>query len=133
MACMKGMVLKKKGFVQQIKIQWKQGSFLGVAGDMSQLYDVYEYRSPNGAVVPVFIQDGRKAPDVFTIDKELQYGFGEGVFYLVYHDKSLTPYQHRFVQSMPQKALYTANNFLKQLSRGVVDFSWTVGDYLHDF
>ena len=133
MACLKGMQLKKKSFVQKIKIEWKQGSFLGLGGDVSQDYNVYEYKSPNGAVVPVFIQKGWDAPDTLTINNELQYGMAEGVFYLVFHDKSQTPFQHRFIQTIPQQALYTANNFLKQVTKGTLDLSWSFGEYLHDF
>ena len=133
MACLKGMVLKKKSFVQQIKVHWKQGSFLGYGGDMSQQYNVYEYTSPNGAIVPVFIQDGWSSPDILKIGHDLQYGMSEGVFYLVYHDKAQTPYQHRFVQNLLQMALYTANGILKQVSKGWVDLAWPIGEYLHDF
>ena len=133
MACLKGMALKKKSFVQKINIEWKQGSFLGLGGDVSQQYIVYEYTSPNGAVVPVFIQKGWDAPDALTINSELQYGMAEGVFYLVFHDKSQMPFQHRFIQTIHQKALYTANNFFKKVTRGTMDMSWAIGEYLHDF
>ena len=132
-AAFKGMTLTKEKELQTMDVSWKQGSFLGIGGDMSERYTVYEYKSPNGAPFPVYIQSGYSAPDRLTVDSRLQYGMSEGVFFFVYHDKSNTPYQHRFTTNLYQKAAYLANELLKWKTHGLADLSWAVGDYLHDF
>ena len=128
-----GTTLKKKIIKEHIRISWKQGSVLGIGGNYSQSYNVYEYVGPNGSTVPVFIQSGWNAPDNLTIDSSLQYGMSEGTFFLVLHDKSQTPYQHRFMTSFTQKVLYMANGLLKAKTGGAVDVSWIIGDYLRNF
>lgn len=128
-----GMTLTKEKQVQTIDVSWKQGSFLGVGGDKSQRYTVFEYKSPNGAPIPVYIQSGYSAPDRLTVDNRLQYGMSEGVFFIVYHDKSQTPFQHRFTTDLYQKAAYLANEALKMKTHGLADLSWALGHYLHDF
>ena len=133
MDCLKGMTLKRNKFELEIQIKWKQGSFLGYGGDKTQSYKVYIYESPNRATVPVFIQKGWTAHDPIIIKNDLQYGMIDGVFFLVYHDKSQTPYQHRFLQGMPQRLLHSTNEFLKNVTNGTLDLSWAVGEYLHNF
>ena len=128
-----GMTLTKERQVQTIDVSWKQGSFLGLGGNRSQRYTVFEYKSPNGAPIPVYIQSGYSAPDRLTVNNSLQYGMSDGVFFIVYHDKSQTPYQHRFTTNFYQKAAYLANTALKTTTVGLVDLSWAVGDYLHNF
>ena len=54
----------------------------------------------------------------------------EGVLFFVLHDKSQTPYQHRFKTNDLQKFAYAANEILKMARR--IDLSWVAGDYLHD-
>ena len=130
---LKGTPLKKGNYKEHISISWKQGSFLGIGGDWSQSYSVYEYIGPNGSPVPVFIQSGWGVPESLTIDSSLQYGMNEGTFFLVLHDKSQAPYQHRFIKNFTQKALYAANALLKAKTGGMLDVAWIIGDYLHDF
>ena len=132
-SAIRGMTLTKGRQLQTIDVSWKQGSFLGMGGDRSQRYTVYEYQSPNGAPIPVYIQSGYSAPDRLTVDNRLQYGMSEGVFFIVYHDKSNSPYQHRFTTNLYQKAAYLANEALKMKTHGLADLSWALGDYLHNF
>ena len=61
----------------------------------------------------------------------MQYGMNNGVFFVVLHDKSQTPYQHRFIQTEIEKNLYKANEILKNYSANYGDMSWAAGDYLH--
>ena len=130
---LKGTQLTKVKHVEDQTIHWKQGSILGVGGDRQQTYSVYEYKSSGGEKVPVYIQTGWDAAQTLTIDNQLQYGMNDGLFFLVYHDKSQTPFQHRFVQNFTQKSLYMANALIGARTGGVVDLSWAMGDYLHDF
>ena len=67
------------------------------------------------------------------IDGRLQYGMNDGVFFLVFHDKSQTPYQRRFIQSHMQKQLDMANAWLKAYTGGKTDLSWIAGEYLRNF
>lgn len=130
---LKGLTLQKNARKDHIAISWKQGSVMGFGGDRSQSYNVYEYIGPNGSPVPVFIQSDWDIPENITIDSRVQYGMNEGVLFLVLHDKSQTPYQHRFMKNFTQKALYAANALIKSRTGGIVDASWIAGDYLRDF
>lgn len=130
---LKGLTLQKNARKDHITISWKQGSFMGIGGDRRQSYNVYEYIGPNGSPVPVFIQSDWDIPENLTIDSRVQYGMNEGILFLVLHDKSQTPYQHRFLTNFTQKALYAANALIKSTTGGKMDASWIVGDYLRDF
>ena len=130
---LKGTTLRRGNFRETIAISWKQGSFLGLGGDRGQSYNVYEYLGPNGSTVPIFIQSGWDAPAGLLVDSRLQYGMNDGTFFFVLHDKSQTPYQHRFIQNFIQRSLYTGNSYLRAVTGGKVDAAWIVGDYLRDF
>lgn len=126
--------LKKKSYLRRETIKWKQGSILGIGGDKSQCYQLCNYEMHSGEVVPVYIQDDYDMPDTLNIDDgKLQYGMNDGIFFIVYHDKNLKPYQHRFIQNENQKKAYAVNESLKALTSGAIDLSWTVGDQLRDF
>jgi hypothetical protein len=116
---------------QQVTISWKQGSFLGAGGDHSEPYSLCKY-SKDGDLIPVFIQRGYDIPQVLPVDGRLQWGMNDGNFFFVFHDKSRTPYQHRFVQSAAQNLAIYANEMIKLKTKGFVDASWVVGDYLHN-
>lgn len=130
---LRGMELKKKDLVSNVKVSWKQGALLGIGGDRSQTYSIVNYETTQGGSVPVYIQDGYDKPDKLVCDERLQFGISDGVFFLVYHDKSQTPYQHRFIQNDMQKRLYAGNAWLKSYTAGYADLSWASGDYLRDF
>lgn len=130
---LRGMTLTKNKQITQTTIHWKQGSVLGIGGDCSQSYNVFEYCGPNGDVILVYVQQSFGAPQKLTVDGKLQYGMNDGVFFLVLHEKTQTPYQHRFIQNIGQKAAYAANALLKAYTGGIVDASWCMGDYLRDF
>ncbi|XP_071127898.1 uncharacterized protein [Mytilus edulis] len=126
--------LKKKSYIRRETIKWKQGSFFGIGGDKSQCYQLYNYEMHSGEMIPVYIQDGYDIPETLNIDDgKLQFGINKGILFIVYHDKNLTPYQHRFIQNEIQKKTYATNESLKALTSGKIDFSWIVGDYLRDF
>ena len=120
--------LKSEGVIQTVS--WKQGSFLGMGGDCSQEYRFCTYTTGSGTEVPVYIQKSYTVPKKLTVDRELQFGMQEGVLFYVFHDKTQTPYQHRFKSNDLQKVAYAANSILK-MTKGV-DISWIAGDYLRN-
>ena len=130
MAQLKGETITLKSKGKTVTVSWKQGSFLGMGGDKSQNYWLYTYTRPTGTEIPVYIQAGYDVPSRMTIDSNLQYGMQEGVIFFVYHDKSQTPYQHRFRTNTLQKFAYAANELTKMMKG--VDLSWLAGDYLRD-
>lgn len=79
----------------------------------------------NGKQIPVYIQKGYSIPENLTVDSRLQYGSQSGIMFLVYHDKSQKPFQHRFVAEL-------GNSWMKQYTYGVLDPSAYMGEYLHD-
>lgn len=131
MSVLRGQTLELKSKGDNVTVHWKQGSFIGFGGDRSQTYRLCTY-SVSGASgdVPVYIQSGYSIPDNLTVDGSLQYGMQEGTIFYVFHDKSQTPYQHRFRSNGLQKLAYAANNKLKE-KKGI-DLSWAAGDYLHN-
>lgn len=131
MAQLKGQTLTLKSKGDCIKVEWKQGSFMGMGGDKAQTYKLCSYTLSSGSEeVPVYIQYNYDVPKTMKIDSKLQYGMQEGVLFFVYHDKSQTPYQHRFRTSALQNFAYAANSVLKKVKG--VDLSWLAGDYLRD-
>ena len=130
MAQLKGETLTLKSKGDTIKVEWKQGSFMGIGGDKMQAYKLCSYTLSSGSEVPVYIQCDFDVPRTLTIGSKLQYGMQEGVLFFVYHDKSQTPYQHRFRTSSLQKFAYAGNAVLKMMKG--VDLSWLAGDYLRD-
>ena len=128
-----GMELTKKDLFDCVTINWKQGSVLGIGGDHSQKYKVFNYETPNKSLVPLYVQHDYDSPDKIVCNEKMQYGMNKGIFFVVLHDKSQTPYQHRFIQTEIQKNLYRANEILKNCSANYVDMSWAAGDYLHTF
>ena len=122
------LTLKSEGVIRTVS--WKQGSFLGIGGDCSQEYRFCTYTTGNGTEVPVYIQKSYDVPTKLTVNSQLQFGMQEGVLFYVFHDKSQTPYQHRFKTNDLQKAAYAANSILK-MTKGV-DLSWVAGDYLRN-
>ena len=129
MAQLKGETLNFQGKEKTVSVSWKQGSFLGMGGDRTQSYTLCSYTLTSGAKIPVYIQQGYNIPSKMKIDSDLQYGMQEGVMFFVYHDKSQTPYQHRFRCNTLQTFAYAVNEVAKL--RGV-DLSWVAGDYLRD-
>ena len=127
---MKGQTLTLKSKGQTVTVNWKQGSVLGFGGDRSQNYVLCDYTTSGGQSIPVYVQGGYDIPRSLTVNSSLQYGMQEGVLFFVLHDKSQTPYQHRFRTTALQNFAYAANEILK-MAKGV-DLSWVVGDYLHD-
>ncbi|KAG5851413.1 hypothetical protein ANANG_G00093110 [Anguilla anguilla] len=113
------------------KVEWKQGSFLGFGGDASQYYNECTYKMSGGCLIPVYIQSNFSKPNSFTVDSKCQYGMQNGVIFLVIHDKSQTPYQHRFMMNPTQEWVKSAHDLQKGYTR--VDVSWIAGDYLRDF
>ena len=133
MAAFYGIELTKKDLVGCVTINWKQGSFLGIGGDHSQKYNIFNYETPHKSLVPLYVQHDYVSPDKIVCNEKMQYGMNNGVFFVVLHDKSQTPYQHRFIQTEIQRNLYRANEILKNCSANYVDMSWAAGDYLHTF
>ena len=131
MAPFYGMELTKKELVGSLTINWKQGSFLGIGADHSQKYNRFNYETPHKALILLYIQHDYDSPEKIVCNEKMQYGMNDGVFFMVLHDKSQTPYQHRFIQTDIQKNLYKANEILKNYSANYVDMSWAAGDYLH--
>ena len=123
------LTLKKRG--EAVKVEWKQGSFLGIGGDQHETYVECIYSVPGGEEVPVYIQTSKyDVENKLQVNERLQYGMQDGVLFYVLHDKSNKPYQHRFRTNTLQKLAYAANSIVK-LTKGV-DLSWVAGDYLHD-
>ena len=131
MAAFYGIELTKKELVGSVTINWKQRSFLGIGGDHSQKYNIFNYETPHKSLVPLYVQHDYVSPDKIVCNEKMQYGMNNGVFFVVLHDKSQTPYQHRFIQTEIQKNLYKANEILKNYSANYGDMSWAAGDYLH--
>lgn len=129
MSQLKGETITLKEQGGAVKIQWKQGSFLGVGGDRTQTYRLCTYALSSGSEIPVYIQTNYSVPDEMDIDSKLQYGMQEGVIFYVYHDKEQKPFQHRFRSNALQKFAYMANAITKLKG---IDLSWVAGDYLHD-
>ena len=129
MSQLKGETITLKSQGDIVTVQWKQGSFMGIGGDCSQTYRLCTYAMSSGTDIPVYIQTSYNVPDRMKIDSRLQYGMQEGVLFYVYHEKSQTPYQHRFRTNALQKFAYMVNSIAKL--RGA-DLSWVAGDYLHD-
>ena len=134
-----GVTIRKKSVDDTVTIHWKQGSCVGFGGDRSQTYARCRYEGSlggNTAQFLVFIQESFTKSESFRIDHKWQYGVNDGVMFLVYHDKSQTPYQNRFVTNKYQQIAKGANEALKlaiQSKTGVAwDAQWMVGDYLHD-
>lgn len=101
-----GVTIKKKSVDDKVTVNWKQGSFVGFGGDRSQTYARCMYEgSLGGKTVSflVFIQDSFPKSESFRIDHQWQYGVNDGVMFFVYHDKSQTPYQNRFVTNKYQQ------------------------------
>ena len=126
---LKGKTLTLNSQGESIRVEWKQGSFLGIGGDRSQSYSLCSYEL-DGNTIPVFVQAGWNVPQSLTVDSKLQYGMQEGNAFLVLHDKTQTPYQHRFKSNQLQKIAYGLNSFLKTTSG--YDASWIAGDSLRD-
>ena len=122
------LTFKRKG--ETVKVQWKQGSFLGWGGDQIQTYWLCTYTLPSGSEAPVYIQTGYDVPKKMKIDRRLQYGMQDGVIFFVYHDKSQRPFQHRFRATSLQKFAYGVNEVMK-FTNGI-DLSFLCGEYLHD-
>ena len=131
MAAFYGIELTKKELVGSVTINWKQGSFLGIGGDHSQKYNIFNYETPHKSLIPLYIQHDYDSPEKIVCNEKMQYGMNKGVFFMVLHDKSQTPYQHHFIQTEIQKNLYKANEILKNYSANYGDMSWAAGDYLH--
>jgi len=129
---LRGLTLNKNNRVGAVTVNWIQGGVLGLGGQRSLSYDLYNYSNPSGALCPVYIQSGWEAPQVLTLDDRVQFGCNKGIIFLVLHDKENTPYQHRFITKGMQENLYTANAALKQWTGGWVDLSWVKGDYLRN-
>ena len=127
---MKGQTLTLKSKLQTVTVKWKQGSVLGFGGDRSQNYVLCDYTTSGGQSIPVYVQSGYNIPQSLTVNSSLQYGMLDSVLFFVLHDKSQTPFQHRFTTNALQNFAYAANEILK-MAKGV-DLSWVVGDYLHD-
>ena len=123
------LTLIKRG--EAVKVEWKQGSFLGFGGDQHETYVLCMYSAPGGEEIPVYIQTSKYSVESkLKVDGRLQYGMQDGVLFYVLHEKSNKPYQHRFRTNTLQKLAYAANSIVK-LTKGV-DLSWVAGDYLHD-
>ncbi|KAG5855213.1 hypothetical protein ANANG_G00046690 [Anguilla anguilla] len=131
MAMLKGQTLTLVSSHGVKKVEWKQGSFIGFGGDRSQNYNECTYKMGEGVLIPVYIQSDRSKPDRLKVDSKCQYGVQNGVIFLVIHDKSQTPYQHRFMMNPKQEWLKSAHDLQKQYTQ--VDMSWVAGDYLRDF
>ena len=137
MSYLEGQTLTYVSKGEKIKVSWKQGSLLGYGGDKSQYYYLCTY-SYEGHEVPVYVQADYTIKSNLTVDSSLQYGMQEGVVFYVYHNKSQTPYQHRFRTTTLQKFAYAMNALVniaaKIRTRGKanVDLSWIAGDYLRD-
>ena len=129
MSFLKGKTLTLVSKGENVRVEWKQGSFLGVGGDRSQNYYLCKY-SMDGTDIPVYVQASYTIKSRLTVDSSLQYGMQEGILFFVYHDKSQTIYQHRFRTNTLQKIGYGLNAALKKY-RGY-DASWIAGDYLRD-
>ena len=130
MSFLKGQTLTLESKGRTVTVNWKQGSVLGFGGDSKQDYALCKYSTSGGETIPVFIQSGYDIKRKLTINSSLQYGMQNGILFFVYHDKSQTPYQYRFMTNDLQKFAIFANELLK-LARGV-DLSWVAGDYLHN-
>ena len=130
MAQLKGETLTLKNKESTVKVEWKQGSFLGFGGDRMQEYKLCSYTLSSGSEVPVYIQCDYDVPSKLTIDSKLQCGMQEGVIFFVYHEKSQLPYQNRFCTDALLNFAHAANSASK-MAKGV-DPSRLAGDYLHD-
>ena len=130
MSFIKGQTLTLKSKLQTVTVKWKQGSVLGLGGDRTQNYVLCDYTTSGGQSIPVYVQSGYDIPQGLTVNSSLQYGMLDGVLFFVLHDKSQTPFQHRFMTNALQNFAYAANEILK-MAKGV-DLSWVAGDYLHD-
>ncbi|XP_053409108.1 uncharacterized protein LOC123560283 [Mercenaria mercenaria] len=128
---LRGLKLTNKGKKDTVTVSWKQGSFIGFGGDRTQVYELYEYETPQGSLLLVYIQKDFDTPDILVCDGRIQYGMNNGVLFLVYHDKEQKPYQHRFVSNQMQKAAYLVNELVKKQAYGL-DLLWVAGDYLRD-
>ncbi|XP_068700010.1 D-inositol 3-phosphate glycosyltransferase-like [Montipora foliosa] len=118
---MRGSILTLRNKGETVTIQWKQQSFIGFGGDRSQSYVLCHYITERGRSVPVFIQKGYSISQSLKIDSKLQYGTQGDVIFLVYHDKSQTPYQERF-----------RCNGLQTFYAAGINISWIFGHYLVD-
>jgi len=81
MAQLKGKTLTLKSKGGTIKVEWKQGSFLGMDGDQSQRHQLYSYVLSSSSGVPVYIQSGYSVPSRLAVDSSLQYGIQNGVIF----------------------------------------------------
>ena len=115
----KGQTLQFQSRKKTIQVEWQQWFF-----QRSQTYVLCEYML-NGKQIPVYIQQGYSIPENLTVDSRLQYGSQSDIMFLVYHDKSQKPFQHRFIAEL-------GSSWLKQYTYGVLDPSAYVGEYLHD-
>ena len=88
MAAFYGIELTKKGSVGSVTINWKQGSIIGIGGDHSQKYNIFNYETPHKSLVPLYVQHDYDSPDKIVCNERMQYGMNNGVFFVVLHDKS---------------------------------------------
>lgn len=134
MSFLNGQTLSLKSKEQTVILKWKQGSFIGFGDDRSQKYILCNYTTSGGESVdvPVFIQADYDTPQRLTINSSLQCGMQDSVFFFVLHNKSQTPYQHRFRTSGLQKFSYIANEVVKMARTKGIDLSLVADDYLQD-
>ena len=122
-------VLTLKDTIDIIDVEWSQGGF---GGKRQQTYTLCEY-SLRGSTFPVYVQKEWTIPEQLTIDRHLQYGEIEGIFFVL-HDKSQQMYQDLIRQSVADKKAHAINGFFKK-NLGL-DFDWITGwitgEYLRD-
>ena len=121
-------VLTLKDTIDIIDVEWSQGGFAGFGGKRQQTYTLCEY-SLQGSTFPVYVQKEWTIPEQLTIDRHLQYGEIEGIFFVL-HDKSQKMYQDRIRQSVADKKAYAMNGFFKKYLG--LDLGWITGEYLRD-
>ena len=118
-AIVKGSTLELKSKGETVRVEWKQWF-----QSRHQSYTVCKY-TLSGNPIPVYIQKDYDIPNHLTVDSRLQYGSQSGIVFFVYHDKSQTPFQQRFIDGMSREWL---NNFFGRFT----DSSAFIGDYLQD-
>lgn len=128
MAHLKGTTLTLLARNSTVHIDWKQG------GSRSQDYNWCTYKCSGGDTVAVYVQASFGAPKQLKVDQALQWGkTHSGIFFIVYHDKSQRPFQHRFLQTGQQDDLKKIGGMVEGYTGGIVDIGGISGDYLHTF
>ncbi|KAL0954993.1 hypothetical protein HGRIS_003919 [Hohenbuehelia grisea] len=149
-------VFKKDAQVLSVNIQWQQS-----LRQHNELYYTFKAKNTTAGdadfVVPVFVQKsfydskfGSSSGNVeFKITKEWQYGqadkSGKGRF-VVLHNKSNKPYQHRFTEgaleafvksgtpiTVATKLFGVSEDNAKTVQDVIGKIEGVFGDYLHDF